>query len=276
MSNNNPAISVMIPVYNAESFLQETIDSVLWQTFTDFELLLMDDGSTDNSSEIIRSYDDPRIHYVSCLHNFIETLNRGLDMAKGKYIALLDHDDLMMPYRLQTQFCFMEANPHLVASGGFMHTFGWYAERFEAPLKHKDLILYYSPIYNPTGFIRRDVLLQHQIKYKQGYSFSADFKLWMDIMQAGEIANIPKILTLYRTNKEQTSVKNYTDCVLAAQKIQIEAIDSYLSFLIKNISGFDNMVISKFLSLIQSLKSRHFVSEKTYIQFMREIIVNSI
>ena len=104
-------ISVLIPVYNSRKTIRETIDSVLGQTFPEFELLLMDDGSTDDSAEIIQSYTDSRIRYIPCSHHFVETLNRGIDTAQGKYIALLDHDDLMLPHRLKVQYEFMEEHP---------------------------------------------------------------------------------------------------------------------------------------------------------------------
>jgi glycosyltransferase involved in cell wall biosynthesis len=139
-------ITVLIPVYNAGNFIRETIDSVLCQTFQDFELLTMDDGSTDNSADIIRSYSDSRIKYVSCPHDFVSTLNKGLDMAQGKYIALLDHDDMMMPERLQTQFDYMEANPDIAACGAYMQTFGNTYYTMTYPAEHDDIFLLRSRI----------------------------------------------------------------------------------------------------------------------------------
>jgi glycosyltransferase involved in cell wall biosynthesis len=139
--NTTPAISVLIPLYNSEVFIRETIDSVLSQTFRDFELLLMDDGSTDRTAEIIRSYTDPRIRYELCSHDFVGTVNRGFDRAQGKYIALLDHDDIMVPRRLQKQFDFMEAHPDIVACGGSMWTFGSRSIVWEAPLEYPQIIL---------------------------------------------------------------------------------------------------------------------------------------
>ena len=119
-----PLVSVVIPIYNTESFLRETIDSVLCQTLSDFELILLDDGSTDHCVDIIRSYHDSRIRFIPCPHDFIGTLNRGYSEAKGKYIAQMDSDDLMMPKRLQIQYDFMEKNPHIAACGGWMRSCG--------------------------------------------------------------------------------------------------------------------------------------------------------
>ena len=80
-------ISVLLPIFNAESFLKDTIDSILSQTFTNFELLALDDGSSDSSKNIILSYKDDRIKYIPCKHDFINTCNKGLRLSKGKYIA---------------------------------------------------------------------------------------------------------------------------------------------------------------------------------------------
>jgi glycosyltransferase involved in cell wall biosynthesis len=89
------AISVLMPVYNTDAFIKETIDNIINQSFGDFELLAMDDGYTDKSAEIIRSYSDPRIQYKHCSHDFVATLNMGIEIAQGKYIVRIDHYDLM-------------------------------------------------------------------------------------------------------------------------------------------------------------------------------------
>ena len=100
-----PKVSVILPVYNAEKFLKEAIDSILNQTFTDFELLLINDGSTDRSEEIIKSYNDKRISYAKNEKNsgLINTLNRGIDLARGEYIARMDGDDIALPERFELQ-----------------------------------------------------------------------------------------------------------------------------------------------------------------------------
>lgn len=116
------SISVVIPVYNEEEFLNETINSVLKQTFGDFELIIVDDSSTDHSKDIILSYDDPRIRYVLCKHDFIGTYRKGYQLASGKYIAHLDHDDKMVPDRLQKQYNFMESRPDIDACDGYYFT----------------------------------------------------------------------------------------------------------------------------------------------------------
>jgi glycosyltransferase involved in cell wall biosynthesis len=208
--NSQPKISVLIPVYNGEKYIRETISSVLGQTFFDFELLLMDDDSTDKSVTIINSFDDPRIRYERCPHNFVDTFNRGLDKARGKYIALIDHDDIMVPHRLQTQYDFMESHPDIVACGSYMNTFGKEATMMPCPVNYRDIILELvkrrvGPIYNPTGFIRKDTVEKYHLRYKYGYSFAVDTKFWTDVVKVGKINNIPEVLVWYRLHETQTS-----------------------------------------------------------------------
>ena len=267
---NRPQISVIIPVYNAETFLRDTIDSVLYQTFTGFELLALDDASTDGSAAVIRSYDDSRIRYIPCPRDFIGTLNRGLSSATGKYIALLDHDDIMMPYRLKTQYEFMESNPDIAACGGYMHSFGRYSIIFDAPLTHDELIgqmIVSNPVLNPTGFIRREILSRYHIEYQTGYSYAADYKFWFELSKVGKLQTIPKVLTLYRTSKEQTSIKYQHESVPACRKLQNEIIDYFLS-------QFDSghPYIPKLMSVIQIMNENRFFKEETYHRFMKEMI----
>lgn len=274
MENVFPTISVLIPVFNAESFLKEAIDSVLCQTFKDFELLLMNDGSTDRSVEIINSYTDIRIRHIACPHDFIGTLNRGLSLAKGKYIALLDHDDIMMPCRLQIQYDFMEEHPEISVCGGFMYSFGRYSQKFLAPLTHDELIhamIVSNPVLNPTGFIRRETLTRYNIRYQTGYSYAADYKFWFEVSKVGSFHTIPKVLTLYRTSTEQTSIKYQSESVPACRKLQKEIIDYFLSQLDEKNQTIQPFV-RRFMSVISVLNETHLFNDETYNQFMQEMI----
>jgi glycosyltransferase involved in cell wall biosynthesis len=269
-------VTVLIPVYNAEPFLHETIDSVLSQTFPDFELLLLDDGSTDRSAEIIKSYGDPRIRYVLCPHDFIGTLNYGLSVARGKYIALLDHDDIMMEYRLQTQYEYMESHPDITACGGYLKTFGKYSMEWKSPLEYHHIILEYfrktmGPVYNPTGFIRREDIEKHNIRYKRGYSFAADTKFWTDVIKTGKIVNIPEILTLYRIHDTQTSAIALAESGKAAETINHELIQFLFSKLDDN-EEIKSVLQKQFIPVMDKLTDLSFFSSNIYFTFMSEII----
>ena len=106
-----PQISVCIPMYNAAQYIGECLDSVLSQTFTDYEVVVIDDGSTDASCAIVETYHDKRIRLVRKEHNYIATINSLFEEARGKYVARMDADDVMYPHRLQVQFEFMESHP---------------------------------------------------------------------------------------------------------------------------------------------------------------------
>lgn len=118
-------ISVCVPMYNAARYVRECIESILNQTFADFELLVVDDGSTDGSVEVVRSYDDPRIRLLENEHDYIGSLNLLLEEAKGKYMVRMDADDVMVPDRLQVQFDYMEEHGEIdVLSGGMLYIDG--------------------------------------------------------------------------------------------------------------------------------------------------------
>lgn len=267
-------ITVITSVFNGEDFLRDTIESVLSQTFIDFTFLLLDDGSTDKSASIIQSFNDPRIVYVYQKHNFIRTLNKGLELTQGKYIALLDHDDIMMPYRLKMQYDFMEANPDISACGGYMHSFGQQSRRVEVPLDHDSIVetfLIYSPIANPTGFVRKEILTDHKIKYKNGYFFSADYKFWSDIAKVGKLINIPKILTLYRKHQNQASVKYLDKCFQGGLKVKIEMLNYFLSHLKKG-DELTDAIEEKFIPVLNDMGKRGFFSEEFFFLLMKDMI----
>lgn len=119
----SPNISICIPMYNAARFIKDCIDSVLSQSFQDFELLIVDDGSTDNSCAIVNSVRDNRIRLIRNQHDYVGSLNMLLDEAKGKYIARMDADDVMYPNRLSIQYEYMENHPDIDVIGGRMAVF---------------------------------------------------------------------------------------------------------------------------------------------------------
>jgi glycosyltransferase involved in cell wall biosynthesis len=279
MNRINPEISVVIPVYNAEEFLSDTIDSVLVQTFSDFELLLMDDGSTDRTAEIIKSYQDKRIRYIPCPHDFIATTNHGFELAEGKYIALLDHDDLMVPRRLQMQYDYMEAHPNVAACGGAMHTFGkqftkWHLKEMMME-EMMPIQLLHSPVMNPTGFVRREFLLRHKIVHQRGYSFATDFKFWFEISKVGKIVNLPQIFTLYRMSDRQTHVKFRKQLHRGEMKIRWEVLEYLLAHL-KLDHPLAKILESQLIPSIETIGERGYFSEDVFYKFMYEMITGLV
>ena len=211
MENNRlyPAVTVCLPVYNTSLYLKECMDSILNQTFTNFELLIVDDGSTDNSVEIIKSYTDSRIRLIEKKHNYMETCNLLLDEAKGKYVARMDADDIMMPYRLQVQYDYLEANPQIDILGGSIRFFG--AEERDNILYHEGDITLESMldgcrVAHSTTMMVRARINEFHIRYAQEFVYAEDYHFWVQALISGlRIKNLKQILTKYRRSDHQVS-----------------------------------------------------------------------
>lgn len=201
-----PKVTVLMSVYNNEKFLKQAIASILAQTFTDFEFLIIDDASADNSSLILREYTDPRIKVLTNKNNLglASSLNIGLQQAKGEYIARMDADDISLPDRLQKQVAFMEKNPDLVLSGGtikFIHN----DRLLKYPLKSDDCafsLLFGNCLAHPTALLKREWFLDKNLLYNPDYKRCQDYELWTRVAQKGKIANIPETVLLYRVSPE--------------------------------------------------------------------------
>jgi glycosyltransferase involved in cell wall biosynthesis len=156
MSDEKPLVSVVTPAYNAGSFIGETIASVLAQTYENFEMLVVDDGSTDNTADVIKSFAerDSRIKYIYQKNaGQSSARNAAIAVARGKYIALLDHDDIYYPKKLAEQIAFMEANPDCGFS--YCKIYHFYSDHPEAP--------YYFPLEHPSGYLFDKLLVSNFI-----------------------------------------------------------------------------------------------------------------
>ena len=229
--SSHPAITVAVPAYNAEAFIGECIESVLAQTFTDFELLIVDDGSEDRTCEVISKYTDPRIRLIRNPHHFVKSRNTLLDQAHGTYIAFIDADDRMLPNRLQIQYDYMEANPGIDVLGGGVLAFGSSKGTFcsrpgiTGRAITLDEMIRGNQLYNPTTMIRRESLEQHGIRCPEAYTYASDYALWMQMLYKGlHLENIDQILTEYRFSKGQISNRKQKEQAECARLIKAEAI----------------------------------------------------
>lgn len=216
-----PLISVVMAAFNAGPYLKENIQSILNQTYSDFEFIIIDDASTDNSAEIIWSFKDPRLIYIKNEVNLGQTasLNKGIRMAKGKYIARLDADDIAYPERLKMQADFLNQHPQVGVVGSWsidMDETGKLLKPFKVPtdlLKIKCFIaasgdLSYWCISHPTVMIRKSVLedvgLFNEIEGK-GSGYPQDYELWERIARKYDFAVLGKVLLKYRILKNSDS-----------------------------------------------------------------------
>lgn len=212
MSIVTPKISVVMPVYNAEKYLREAMDSILSQTYTDFEFIIIDDGSVDTSPEIVRSYDDARIRFYQNEHNMgvAATLNRGLDLAEGEYIARMDSDDISLPERFARQMEYMDAHPECIICGsnlillekGKDTTIFKYSER-DAEIR-ADLI-FNCAFAHPSVMFNAALICEHNLRYDLSYEKAEDYELWSRALAYGRGYNIQIPLLKYRKHEGQVT-----------------------------------------------------------------------
>lgn len=203
-----PRVSVLMTLYNKGPFVAEAIQSVLAQSFADFELLLVDDASTDDGPMRAKAIGDPRIHLLESAINTGRpaAANRGYDAARGEYIAVLDADDKMHPERLAKQVAFMEAHPEVGALGSWAENFGGRAGVIKLPAGDRGCrgqMLFGMPVLYPASMIRHQVLREHGLRCNPDWHLPGMDRLFMlDIGQHAEYANLQEVLTYYRVGEQ--------------------------------------------------------------------------
>lgn len=212
----NFKITVLMSVYNGATHLREAINSVLTQTIPNFEFLIIDDGSSDNSLEIIEGYDDSRIRVIKNRDNIglTRSLNKGLKLARGEYIARIDCDDICLPSRLERQLEFMSQNPQVGVCGSWvivMKKSGEYVRKF--PISHDEIqcfMLFKTPLAHPSVMIRKQVLTKNELKYDPYFLHAEDMALWDKCAMVCQMHNIDEPLIKYREHANQIG-KKYRD-----------------------------------------------------------------
>lgn len=204
-----PKITVLMPVYNCELYIKEAVDSVLNQTYTDFEFLIIDDASTDKTVSIIKSYNDSRIQLIEKPINsgYTISLNMGLELAKGKYIARMDGDDISFSERFAKQVAFLEMNPEVVLCGAFYQVIGT-DKVCNHPLTHDEIkvkLITGCYIAHPTVMMRTSIFTMHSIEYNQNMEPAEDYDLWSRLVFLGKVANLGEVLLHYRLHSQQVS-----------------------------------------------------------------------
>lgn len=230
MMTTTPTISVLMPAYNAEKYIREAIDSILAQTFTDFEFIIINDGSTDKTEELILQNTDPRIRYYKNDQNLgiVGTLNRGLELCRGKYIARMDADDIALPERFAKQVAHMDANPNLVACGAQYVCFGekgFAKSPVQNAIAADDVrvdMLHFSQISHPLIMMRASVFRDTSLRYRQEYYGAEDYKLFTEMLAFGDMDNIPEVLLHYRINENGISVTSAERQQRLSQQIKLE------------------------------------------------------
>ena len=227
-------LSVIMPVYNGEAYLRQAIDSILEQTFKDFEFIIIDDASTDGTPEIIRSYTDSRIRVIrnqSQKGNY-PCRNKGLELAVGKYIGIMDADDIAYPQRFEIQYMYLKSHPDIWAVGT-SYDFSEPGNKRNLPSSHKQLIicLLLDNIFLHSSLMIRSDILKKQGGYNEKYIYSSDYDLMSRLALLGKVENLPDVLMMYRWHKSQISQSHkeeqnsYADEI--RRKYQIDFISRY-------------------------------------------------
>lgn len=252
-----PKISVLMPAYNCESTIVEAIESILKQTFDDFELIIINDGSTDKTLEKIKQFSDRRIKIINNEHNFgiIKSLNIGLSVALGEYIARMDSDDISMPNRLEKQIKYLDTHKDtiLLGTGRMIFGEGIKSNKQSYPESDEDIRAYAfiaNPFIHPALMFRRTVI-DSGIVYKKEYKYIEDYKLILDVMSLGKVHNLPEVLIKYRLSLQQISSVNQFEQQKRNRQLRIETTNKFLQ---KYSLAISDELDNEFFKLWSSLK----------------------
>ncbi len=267
----HPKITVVMPVYNCAAYVAEAIDSILGQTYSDFEFIIIDDASTDTTLSIVKSFNDSRIQIVEKPKNtgLTNSLNIGLSLAKGRFIARMDGDDISLPNRFELQVAFMEHHTQTIACGtnySILNT----GEIKSLPLSNEDTkaqLLYKSCFAHPTVMLRKSKLDRHHLAYSPEKEPSEDYDFWVRLMQFGELRNLPEVLLRYREHKCQVSKSRHQIKKRHNLEIKLNAL-SYIDY---NWTDQDIFLLRKLLFREEILSK----DEIAKYQVLKRNIVNS-
>lgn len=247
----SPLVSILMPVFKTAPYLREAMDSMLAQTFKDFELIVLNDCSPDNAEEILDAYDDPRIVRYKGEKNvgLSNVLNVGIGMARGKYIARMDSDDISLPQRLQVQVDYLEKHPDVDLVSVGMRLFGakegtWIREI--NPEKVKIEAMFHSPVLHASSVWRKDAFEKQGLRFRQEMVPAEDYDLWTRAMLKGlKLVNLPEVLYEYRIHEAQATVQ--TDKTAAKSR---EVQMAYLQEALPSLSDRNREAFPKRLLLV--------------------------
>ncbi len=218
--DNDVLVSVLMPIYNGEKYLVEAIDSILKQTYKEFEFIIIDDGSTDKSYDIVKNYEDKRIKLIRNETNIqlVDTLNKGVSLSKGRYIARMDCDDIAHTERLEKQLRLIEKNNDVAVVGASIQLINEYGKKGRKYFYPEDsdylswCLLYFSPIAHPAAMIRK-TMLEGVGGYNKLMTHAEDHYLWYRLSQVGKIINVNDVLMYIRKHQDNVTKKNVRENV---------------------------------------------------------------
>jgi glycosyltransferase involved in cell wall biosynthesis len=265
---NNPRVTVLMPVYNGAQYLKDAIDSVLAQTFTEFEFLIVNDGSTDNSLQIIESYKDKRIKVLSQENQGVSAaLNLGLKAAVGDFIARTDCDDICKPDRLEKQINFLINNPDFILVGSdadYVDKDGVFAFHYQN-IGHtneeiQERIHHHCPFIHSAVIYNKEAVISIGGYDENAYLFE-DYFLWIKLVKAGKVANITEPLMIIRFNPSSVTIDD-KDCSKEYLEIKQKAL---LSGILTDEEGLLMKMSFKKIDSKKKIFSYHSLLAKKYL-----------
>jgi glycosyltransferase involved in cell wall biosynthesis len=261
-----------MPVYNGSAFLKQAIESILNQTYKLFEFIIINDGSVDNSKEIIKSYNDSRIVYIENIENFglIKSLNIGVNIAKGEYIARMDADDIALSDRIEKQIKYMDVHKDIGVLGTRSYSIDSKGDILyfnEYPLTDTEIkmtMVSRCPIGHYSVMIRKSILTDHGIYYEEKYKHAEDYALWTKLAHVTNFHCLADGLMLYRSHNSSVSAK--------FKQIQRESSriikEEYLNSIFGSINEFYNQNYSKRILMLKKIRNDQ---TELYILYKKQI-----
>lgn len=243
-----PLVSVLVSAYNVESYISYCVEAILNQTYSNLEIIFINDGSKDNTLQILEKFrkKDNRIRIINNEKNLgiIASLNTGLKHVSGEYIARTDADDITVPHWIEVLVGRLEDDLNLIAIGAYLKVLSdsgngsQLAKRhvhdklWMPPLTHRDIVdsmLIGNQICNNTMVMRSSIYKKYGLKFEPNYKYSEDYKFWLEVTRLGQLATYPEPLVFYRLHGNQTTSLYRKEQYVTAKKIRREAINYYLS-----------------------------------------------
>ena len=300
---NDPLVTIFMAVYNVENFIKDSIESILNQTYKNFEFLIVDDASTDYSTEILRLYEskDKRIRLIHNEYNMgiPYTRNIGLKEAKGKYIAIMDSDDIALPLRIEKQVKFMENNHEIDVLGTDYEVFGSKIKRKVrnkciTPDELKIKFLFNCAIHNPTAMLRKETLDNYKLNYNLNYFVAQDYDIFAQLSKIGKMEILPEILYKYRVGHSNITSKSLNNKIAKRKQIlstiHMDLLNYYNFNLtdeeleIYNILFFDNpshefineLVLDKIVELLDNIVKQNCQKDIFKTHLFKKVLLDSV
>lgn len=274
-------VSVILPAYNSVAYLPQAVESILAQSYPNFELLVVNDGSSDQTAEYLRSVKDDRLMVVTNETNIgiTASLNKAVDLACGEYIARMDADDIAMPYRLQRQVAFLEANGYDLVSAT-AHTMNKFPRRtFGCALNDQEVALclfFFNPIVHPLVLGKTSVFKEH--RYVKDFEWAEDYYLWTRLVLAGLRLGVDaEPLLLYRLHAGQVSVSKQQKQIALTNAVRDNFLKLSAAAARKAEELHDEMdTVAKFHFALSSLVSGGEISRAVKGRILRHVMAGEI